>query len=173
MLVAGLSTGHMIGLAVIGGLFIAFALSSSFVAPRRWPDFPGKNGLSVFVLACFVLFAAMLTAVDVFGVEKSEASTEAHAAAAKTIAVSESGASRSRCRRSRRWPRARYTFVVKNAGKIPHDLVVANEVRHRRRRSEPGGTAKLTVSLAAGTYTLYCTVPGHRAAGMDATLTVG
>jgi uncharacterized cupredoxin-like copper-binding protein len=31
----------------------------------------------------------------------------------------------------------------------------------------------LTVSLKAGTYTLYCTVPGHKAAGMVAKLTIG
>ena len=80
----------MIGLAVTGGVFIAFALSASFLAPRRWPDFPGKNGLSVFIIASFVLFAAMITAVEVFGVEKSEAGTEAHGAAAKTIDVTES-----------------------------------------------------------------------------------
>ena len=36
----------------------------------------------------------------------------------------------------------------------------------------PGQSAKLTVTLAAGTYTLYCTVPGHRAAGMVAKLVV-
>jgi hypothetical protein len=62
----------MVGLAVVGAIFIAFALTSSFLAPRRWPDFPGPHGLSVFIIACFVLFAAMLTAVEVFGVEKSE-----------------------------------------------------------------------------------------------------
>jgi plastocyanin len=28
------------------------------------------------------------------------------------------------------------------------------------------------VELAAGTYTIYCTIPGHRAAGMQATITV-
>ena len=39
-----------------------FALASLFLAPRRWPDFPGKNGLSVFIIACVVLFAAMITA---------------------------------------------------------------------------------------------------------------
>jgi plastocyanin len=35
-----------------------------------------------------------------------------------------------------------------------------------------GGTKTLSVKLAAGTYTFYCSVPGHRAAGMQGTLTV-
>jgi plastocyanin len=35
-----------------------------------------------------------------------------------------------------------------------------------------GATKALTVSLKAGTYKFYCTVPGHRAAGMEGTLTL-
>lgn len=35
-----------------------------------------------------------------------------------------------------------------------------------------GATRTLTVKLAAGTYTYYCSVPGHRMAGMQGTLTV-
>src|SRR5260370_20266552 len=66
----------MIGLALTGGVFIAFALASSFLAPRRWPDYPGKNGLSVFIIVSLVLFGAMLTAVEVFGVEEPEKEKE-------------------------------------------------------------------------------------------------
>ena len=35
-----------------------------------------------------------------------------------------------------------------------------------------GDTETLTLNLPAGTYTFYCNVPGHRAAGMEGTLTV-
>jgi len=35
-----------------------------------------------------------------------------------------------------------------------------------------GGTKKLSVKLSAGTYKFFCSVPGHRAAGMEGTLTV-
>jgi plastocyanin len=35
-----------------------------------------------------------------------------------------------------------------------------------------GATKTLSVKLAPGTYTFYCSVPGHRMAGMQGTLTV-
>src|SRR4051812_36904573 len=72
LVVAGLSTGHKIGLAAVGGAFIVFALVSSFVLPRRNPNFPGKF-MGLYVTLCVVFFAAMLSAVLVFGRESSEA----------------------------------------------------------------------------------------------------
>lgn len=64
-----------------------------------------------------------------------------------------------------------------NRGQDPHDLAV-------RQGSGPmssliGETPSLRVAtaprttLAAGTYTLFCDLPGHAALGMRATLTVG
>jgi len=35
-----------------------------------------------------------------------------------------------------------------------------------------GGSKTLSLTLKAGTYKFYCTVPGHRMAGMEGTLTV-
>jgi plastocyanin len=35
-----------------------------------------------------------------------------------------------------------------------------------------GGTKTLTLNLKPGTYTFYCSVPGHREGGMHGTLTV-
>ena len=62
-----LPLGHEIGLIVVAGIFIAFALASSFLVPRFKPDFPGPAGLSVFVIASIALFALMIAAVNFFG----------------------------------------------------------------------------------------------------------
>jgi mono/diheme cytochrome c family protein len=72
LVVAGLSTANKIGLATVGFLFVAFALISSFVLPRRNPDFPGKH-LGWFVVVCVVFFVAMISAVIYFDREPSEA----------------------------------------------------------------------------------------------------
>jgi mono/diheme cytochrome c family protein len=90
-LVAGLSTGHEIGLALVAAAFIVFALVSSFVLSGRNPDFPGKRlGLYVVVTICF--FAAMIAAVLVFGRESPEAKgapeTTAQASPSTTTAPS-------------------------------------------------------------------------------------
>jgi uncharacterized cupredoxin-like copper-binding protein len=178
VLLAALSTGNKIGLAVVGGTFILFALTSSFILPRRRPDFPGRNGLSVFVLASFVLFFSMLTAVIVFGVESEAKSAEKPAATAApaghTVAVSEKEFKITAP--PQKVPPGKVTFDVTNAGKIGHDLVVSGPGVTGAAKTallNPGQSAKLTVTLAAGSYTLYCSVPGHRAAGMSAKLSVG
>jgi uncharacterized cupredoxin-like copper-binding protein len=66
-------------------------------------------------------------------------------------------------------------FVVKNQGAIEHNLVL--EVPGGKSVTpvaiiEPGQTTRVTVSLPAGFYTIYCSLPGHREAGMAATLRV-
>ncbi len=181
MLLAGLSTGNKIGLAVAGAVFIAFALTSSFVIPRRRPDYPGKNGMSVFIIVCIVLFAGMLTAVSVFDVEaeakggKKPSAGGPPAGPPKTIAVTESEFKIALPAESG-LKAGNYTFDVKNAGKIGHDLAISGAGVSGTPKTaliSAGGTSKLTVDLKPGTYTLYCTVPGHKAAGMVAKLTIG
>jgi cytochrome c2 len=71
-MVFALSTGHEIGLAVVGAAFIAFALISSFVLPARNPNFPGKHR-NLYLLVCVCFFVAMMASVIVFGREKPEA----------------------------------------------------------------------------------------------------
>ena len=67
MLGSELPLGHEIGLIVVAAVFIAFALVSSFLVPRYKPDFPGPNGMSVFVIASIVMFGLMVAAVNFFG----------------------------------------------------------------------------------------------------------
>jgi plastocyanin len=179
LLLAGLSTGHKIGLAIVAALFIGFALASSFLAPRRWPDFPGRHALSVFVIACFVLFFGMLAAVFFFGRE-SEASAKAAEATAgspakRTIQVSEREF-RIQLPPLKELSEGTYTFVVHNVGTIAHNLVVQGPNAAGPQTTpliQPGQTAKLTVSLAVGRYTLFCSVDDHRRLGMVAQLSVG
>ena len=72
-----LTTGQRLGLLAFAGLFIAFALMSSFLFPRWRPDFPGR-GLKLFVGVTLVLTIAMLGAVEVFAKE-DHAREETHA----------------------------------------------------------------------------------------------
>lgn len=73
LVVAGLSTGHKIGLAGVGAAFIVFSLICAFALPALKPNFPGR-GMGWFVTISLVFFAAMVSAVIVFGREQKEAS---------------------------------------------------------------------------------------------------
>jgi mono/diheme cytochrome c family protein len=68
----GLATGNKILLALFAGVFIVFALLSSFVFPRWRPDYPGERGRNWFIVATLALFVAMLFAVNVFAKEEEE-----------------------------------------------------------------------------------------------------
>jgi len=63
------------------------------------------------------------------------------------------------------------TLRVKNEGKIPHDLAVKG-MDAKTKLIPAGGSAELTVTLKPGSYELWCTVPGHEAAGMKLDITV-
>jgi mono/diheme cytochrome c family protein len=81
--VAALSTGNKIGLAVVGGAFILFALVSSFVLPRRNPNFPCRY-IGWYTALGILFFVAMISAVLVFGREKKEATAGESPAATET-----------------------------------------------------------------------------------------
>lgn len=68
-----------------------------------------------------------------------------------------------------------YTFAVSNQGPSAHNLTVNGPGVADAATSTfaAGGTQNLTVTLKKGTYDLFCSVPGHKAAGMDMHITVG
>lgn len=68
-------------------------------------------------------------------------------------------------------PTGRVTFVVHDSGRYPHALEVAGPGLKASRTPliHPGKTATLTVTLRAGTYRIWCPVPGHAQQGMEGT----
>jgi plastocyanin len=61
-----------------------------------------------------------------------------------------------------------------SADSQPHAVAVEGpgDVAASGAIAQPGGTSKVSLKLKPGKYTFYCPVDGHRAAGMEGTLTV-
>jgi len=70
-------------------------------------------------------------------------------------------------------PAGTATFTLINDGAAPHDVTI-EELGDVHVVHADGGTSETgTVELEAGeTYTYYCSIPGHRGAGMEGTFTV-
>ncbi len=77
------------------------------------------------------------------------------------------------------------TTLTAKPGKVTIEFANASPLSHNVTVQEPGGgatlgatptfsggTKSLTLDLKAGTYAFFCSVPGHRQAGMQGTLTV-
>jgi mono/diheme cytochrome c family protein len=69
------------------------------------------------------------------------------------------------------------TISMTNMSGVPHNLAIqqgtgATGTLVGHTPIAASGTHSIAVNLKAGTYTFYCQVPGHRAAGMSGTLTV-
>jgi uncharacterized cupredoxin-like copper-binding protein len=195
-----LSTGHEVGLAVTAAVFIAFALASSFLFPRFRPQYPGGGLPAFIVICFVLFFGMLAAVEKFAAESgEAEAKPETGAtqpttvqqtttqqqttttaqptttaaktttqAAAQTVQVTETefqialGGYKAKA--------GKFTFDVKNAGKIAHDLAIKGGPKTDL--IQPGGTAQLTVTLKPGKYHLYCSVPGHEQAGMKVDITL-
>jgi plastocyanin len=65
------------------------------------------------------------------------------------------------------------TVVLDNPSSLPHAVEVEGQgIEEETDTIGEGETAKVTVTLKPGKYEYYCPVDGHRAGGMEGTLTV-
>jgi uncharacterized cupredoxin-like copper-binding protein len=65
------------------------------------------------------------------------------------------------------------TVEAKNDGQIVHNLEVeGNGVEKKTADLQPGSSGKLALNLKPGKYEMYCAIDGHRASGMEGTITV-
>jgi len=66
------------------------------------------------------------------------------------------------------------TVDFTNSSSLPHNMTIVDSSGKQVGATPTfaGGTKSFTADLKPGKYTFYCSVPGHRQAGMQGTLTV-
>jgi plastocyanin len=67
-------------------------------------------------------------------------------------------------------PAGKLTLQMPNKSGTPHDITI--DGKGKGKVVQNGGVSTFTATFAPGKYTYYCSVPGHRQAGMQGTLTV-
>ena len=65
------------------------------------------------------------------------------------------------------------TIAMQNPSDIGHDVSIEGKgVEEKGKVVGKGGTSTVSADLKPGEYVFYCSVPGHRQAGMEGKLTV-
>lgn len=71
-------------------------------------------------------------------------------------------------------PAGSVEVTIECGGGVPHGIGIDGvQDGAELAACDAGGQGSASVELEAGEYTFFCTVPGHRDAGMEGTLTVG
>ena len=173
---------------VIGGVLVLAALAISFVGIRESDSFPPNRGVMVGVT---VLFIAIVGTTMAFAIVKSvdeqdkrneelakeEGTTETTPAGpVETIDVaSPADGSLVYQPDGLQAKPGNVEIDYDNPSQVPHSIAVATANGNVLAETQPaaGGKQKLDLNdLKPGKYVFYCTVPGHREAGMQGDLTV-
>ena len=183
---------------IAGAVLAAWAVVLAFLGLSR-ASFPGgKRGQGAVIGISVLLAAAALgTAIGTASTEKPENKKVVEAGAVKPAAVAPKAAATGGTaappaaasaplaladdpsgalkydKKSLSAKAGKVTIAFTNASPIGHDVTIA------KGPTKIGGTkvitnakASVTVALKPGPYVFYCSVPGHRQAGMQGTLTV-
>jgi plastocyanin len=177
---------------VIGIVLVALAVLFAFVGIRGADSFPPNRAVMAGVIALFIVVVGTTMAFAIvksrdeqksrnekLAKEEQQAAGTTTAAAggpATTLAVSspaDGGLSYSPNGLTAKPGNLDITYD--NPSQVPHSIAVATANGNVLGQVQPFTNGKQTVdlsNLAPGKYVFYCTVPGHREAGMQGNLTV-
>jgi len=173
---------------VIGGVLVAAALIVSFVGIRGVEKFPPNRGVMVGVIALFVAIVATTMAFAIVkAVDEQDSRNKKLAEEEGTTSTTASGPVQTLNLSSPADGSLVYTpdglqakpgnvqIDYDNPGPIAHSVAVATANGNVIGQTQPAAGGKQTLNLndlKPGKYVFYCTVPGHRQAGMQGDLTV-
>jgi plastocyanin len=181
---------------VLGIVLVAAAVGLAFLGIRGSESFPPSRGVMVGVIA---LFAAVVATTMAFAIVKAndeqksrndKLAEEEHAAAGTTTTAGQSQGGAAAEALDVSSPAdgslvfqpngltakpGNVTVSYDNPSQVPHSIAVATANGNVLGQVQPFTAGKQSVqlnNLAPGKYVFYCTVPGHREAGMQGNLTV-
>ena len=157
---------------VAGGALASWAVLLAVFGITR-PGFPaskaGRGG--VIGASALLVVATMALAVATAGEEEQEA--EAGAASGGLALVADPSGATAYDRTEGTVRAGAVKIHLTNEAPIGHNVAVADGDRELGRSDTvTGGETELRLDLQPGEYAFYCTVTGHRAAGMEGVLTV-
>ena len=157
---------------VAGGLLAAWAVVLAVNGIRR-PDFPSSKGgrRGVIGASLVLVLAAMSTAILTAG-EEHEGEAVAAASSELDLTADPDGVA-AFDKKEGEVKAGTVTVKLVNESPLDHNVAVAQGSRELGRSDTiKGSETELKVDLKPGEYEFYCTVDGHRASGMEGTLTV-
>jgi plastocyanin len=172
---------------IVGSVLVAWALIVSLALGLRRVEFPNTPALARIVMTISgALVAATLATGVVTASTPAKTTAESHpvpAGAHGTVTSLSLEASKSELAFNTKQLTAKagtVTITFTNASQIEHNVTVAKPGLKGTKAGEvlgatptfKGGSRRLTLKLEAGKYIYYCSVPGHREAGMEGTLSV-
>lgn len=162
---------------IAGGLLVAWALLLSLGIGARRSDFPANEGQqrAVMGITAILVLAAVSMAVVTSGGGASAAASNTPASPTKSslaLAANPEG-QLSYNTKALSAKAGTVTITMANMSPVEHNVTVAEGSKVLGATPTFKGSSKtLTVKLKSGKYTFFCSVPGHRQAGMEGTLTV-